>query len=80
MAAISSAAAGNWGTGATWTGGVVPGLADTATVNHQITVDANYSVGGIVAGTGCLLATTSQFRIAVGGGAIGFTARGLTVT
>lgn len=69
MATIASTASGNWGTGATWTGGVVPGTADTATINHVVTLDANYNVGGITpTGTGVLVGTNPSYRLQVGDG------------
>lgn len=88
MATIASAANGNWGTTGTWTGGVVPGIGDTATVNHQVTLDANYSVGGITPGsTGSILAIVNPAtglaannRLLVGGGNVVFVAKGLGIT
>ena len=49
MAAISSAASGNWSAGATWTGGVAPTSADTVTIanTHTVTLDT----------TGCVAST-----------------------
>lgn len=41
MATITSAGAGNWGTGATWIGGVAPADGDTAIVNHALVFDAD---------------------------------------
>ena len=42
MAAISSTAGGSWSVGATWVGGVAPGIADDVTIvsPHNVTVDA----------------------------------------
>lgn len=81
MATISSTAAGNWGSTATWVGGVLPGLGDTAKLQHQVTLDANYSVGGIdPTGVGCLISTGSSNRLAVGGAQIAYIAKGIITT
>ena len=87
MATITSTANGNWGTGSTWTGGTVPGIGDTAVVNNQVTIDNNYSVGGLSASsTGCLLAAntvTGQatgYRLLVGGGPVVYIAKGLNIS
>ena len=45
MAAITTAANGNWSATGTWTGGVVPGNGDTVTLNHNVTVDTAVTVG-----------------------------------
>lgn len=45
MAAITTAQAGDWNTGATWTGGVKPVSGDTATINHAVTVSTSEIVG-----------------------------------
>lgn len=82
MATIASAAAGNWSATGTWSGAAVPGVGDTATINHQVTLDVNASVGGITPGsTGTLLAPTTGVptRLLVGGGQICFSAKGLSV-
>jgi hypothetical protein len=56
MAAIASAQAGNWSSASTWTGGVVPGDGDTVTLNHDVTVDVNVTVGdsGAAGGTAAI--------------------------
>jgi hypothetical protein len=69
LSTIASAAIGNWSATGTWTGGVVPGVSDTATINHSVTLDTNASVGGIdPASTGTLLASNTQLRLIVGAG------------
>lgn len=52
MAARTTAAAGDWNTPGTWTGGVKAGAGDTATLNHVVTVTGDEIVGTSgVAGT-----------------------------
>ena len=47
MAVIKAAASGNWSAGATWTGGVVPGLNDTVYANSfTITLDQSIDLTG----------------------------------
>jgi hypothetical protein len=45
MAARTSASAGNWSATGTWSGGVVPGNGDTVTINHNVAVDVDTTVG-----------------------------------
>lgn len=45
MSAITTAQAGNWGVGSTWTGGVVPVDGDTVTLNHAVTLSDARTVG-----------------------------------
>jgi hypothetical protein len=55
MALITSAASGNFNAGATWTGGVVPGIGDEARASngHTITITANATCDEVSnAGTG----------------------------
>lgn len=69
MATIASTAAGNYFTGATWVGGVVPGIGDTAKFMHVVTLDASGNVGGIdPTGTGVLVGSNPSFRLLVGDG------------
>lgn len=60
---ITSVKSGNWSNPATWgesSGSLPPGYGDTAVINHQITLDGNFSVGGIdPASVGTLIAALS---------------------
>lgn len=83
MATITTAAAGNWSQTGTWTGAVLPGLGDVAKINHQVTVDGSFAVGGIdPTGSGILLSDgPANHRILVGGGnGIQYVAKGLTIS
>src|SRR5476651_275913 len=58
---ITAASGGNWTDNTTWSGGVVPGAADTAQINGStLTLDADLGVGalqllaGTLGGTGHL--------------------------
>ncbi|MCP4633378.1 MAG: hypothetical protein GY855_10675, partial [candidate division Zixibacteria bacterium] len=50
----SNASGGNWSTGSNWTGGVVPGAADTALITldgtYSVTLDADTTVAGLTLG------------------------------
>jgi hypothetical protein len=45
MAAITTAAAGDWSATGTWTGGTIPGNLDTVTLNHDVVVTDERTVG-----------------------------------
>ena len=64
MAAITSAQTGLWSATSTWTGGVVPGTADTVTIaaTHVVTVDGTYVTGGDTAAGFILRGTLKASR------------------
>ncbi len=55
-----------WGSAASWVGGRVPGIRDTANVIDQITLDASYGVG-MVTGTAAILSTNNSNQLRIGG-------------
>ena len=70
MAAITSAATGNWSVGATWVGGVAPVAADSVTIanTHVITVDDTARACTTIALTGTLSASrTASCKLAYSG-------------
>ncbi|MDE2311526.1 MAG: hypothetical protein KGJ93_00345 [Patescibacteria group bacterium] len=62
--AITSAQNGNWSATSTWTGGVVPGLGDTVTINHTVTQD----VPNLIVGVNGAVLVTSYLQSITGGG------------
>lgn len=51
MALKTTAQAGAWGTGATWTGGVAPSSTDSVEINHAVSVPAgNTTIAGVLVG------------------------------
>ena len=73
MSLITTTAAGNYSITTTWVGGVVPGLADTIKLLHQVTLDVNASCAGIdTASTAALVATSSGVRLLIGAGGLLF--------
>jgi hypothetical protein len=65
MATITAAASGNWSAGATWVGGVKPGLGDTAKpAGFTVTIDEDVDIG--VGELDCV-AQNGYFQVTVGG-------------
>lgn len=69
MAAKTTAQAGDWNTGATWTGGVKPSFGDSATINHNVTVSTPSAVGtsGVAGTVDLTIANGITFTIQSGG-------------
>ena len=61
-ATITSAGSGNWSNGATWVGGILPGLADDVVIasGHNVTLDANQTVLSTNIGTGGTLTVAAN--------------------
>lgn len=63
VATFTSAQDGDWNTGATWTGGVVPSTGSNVTINHAVTLSAapTNTPGNVTVSTGASLATSVTF-------------------
>ena len=74
--ACASNAAGAWSTAATWTscGGGSPGIGDTASITHAVTVSGNTTVGTSPAEGNFVVTVSGSGTVAVNSGT--FTARG----
>lgn len=48
----TSVAAGNWSSGATWSGGIVPGQCDSVVINHTVTANVSATVSDLTINTG----------------------------
>ncbi len=66
-AAYTSVQAGNWAAPATWGTSTVPGLGDTATVAHAVTITATTTIGG---GTASTVLTVAAGSLTVTGAAL----------
>ncbi|WP_201984344.1 T9SS type A sorting domain-containing protein [Hymenobacter rubidus] len=78
---IRSAQAGNFNTGSTWVGGVVPTSCDFVVVDHAVTLDISFTVGqngngGLSVTNGASLTGTGQTISITGGAAYTFTNNG----
>jgi hypothetical protein len=76
-AACASNAAGPWSTAGTWTscGGGSPGIGDTASITHAVTVSANTTVGTSPAGGNTVITLSSSGSLTVNSG-VSLTVRG----
>ena len=80
MALITTAATGNYSATTTWAGGVVPGLADTIKLLHQVTLDVNASCAGVdTASTAALVSSNGGLRLLIGAGGLQFIVKPLTL-
>lgn len=76
-AACASNAAGAWSTAGTWTscGGGSPGIGDTASITHAVTVSGNTTVGTSPAEGNMVMTVSGSGTVTVNAGIV-FTARG----
>ncbi len=63
----TSAQSGTWGTNTTWSPQGVPGVSDNVFINHQVTLNASYSVNNITINSGGQFRITSSYTLQVYG-------------
>lgn len=74
-AARTSSQNGNWNDTATWGGSAAPGIGDTASIGHQVTITANTTVGTSPAEGNMVVTVTTAGDVFVNSGIV-FTVRG----
>jgi hypothetical protein len=70
MATITAAGSGNWNTGGTWVGGIVPTIGDDVIIPSTffVTADVDINVASIFANTGGLIVNAARQIIMTGAG------------
>lgn len=68
MAAKTTAQAGDWGVGSTWTGGVAPVAGDTVTINHNVTVSDAQDIGNSPTASGVVIAISPGKLLTIASG------------
>lgn len=76
MAAYTSTQNGNWSAQSTWGGSGPPGIGDTATIAHTVTVDVNTTVGTSPNDTTTMVVTVNTTKTLIIASSVTLTIRG----